>query len=330
MGLALLAFMILLAGSVAAILTTTRSDRRLTNLGELPTLGYLPSDSNVIAAINFPEAEKSQEGKDTLDRLGLGGNSNLEKTVGLSRDQIEDAAVGLNVGRELIPRIVIVVRTREPYNYDALKTKLGSKATKKSPEGREYDLIQPPALPVEFAMWRPSPQTFVICYPETDFAKVPAKPTDDTNRFAEPIAELLRHRTERGSFLWLVAHSEAWDKVTPLKLLPKLDPQMLAELRTIGLGVRMDTGARIKRARPARITEEIDPTARGIAMDLVIEAEAGTEMTPIEDALTNWTKNHDLMMHDEERRDTRFSAIITAQPDQWGKAFQSLRNSEKK
>ena len=285
LGFALIAFMLILAGSIAVILSTTRADRHLTNLGELPTLGYLPSDSNVIAAMNLIEADKTPEGQETLERLGLGSNLNLENLIGLNRSQIEHVAIGMNVSSSLIPRVVIAVRTRDAYDFDAVRSKLGSKGTKKIEGNREYDLIQPPSLLLECTLWRPSPQTLVICYPENDFQKVPAEPTADTNRFAKPIAELLTFRTDRGTFLWLVAHSDTWEKIGPLKLLPRIDPQILTDLRTIGLGVRMDSGQRIKRSRPARITEEVDPAARGIVLDLVIEAAVGTEMNPIEDAL---------------------------------------------
>jgi hypothetical protein len=331
LGLGVLGCMIVLAATVAVLISTTRSDRRLTNLGELPILGYLPNDTNVIAALNIPEAEKTQEGRDTIDRLGFGGGGslNLEKYVGLPADQIESLAVGLRLGTALIPRTVIVVRTRDSINLDALRSKLGSKGTKKVGESREYDLIQLSELSLECAMWQPSPQTLVICYPEKDFEKVPAEPTADVSRFSQPIAELLKFRTERGTFLWLVAHSEEWDKVAALKLLPKIDHQLLMEIQTVGLGVRMDTGERAKRSRPARISQEIDPTARGIALDLVIEAVAGTEMNPIDDSLQDWANKHDLIMHDSERNETRFSTTITGQPDQWGKAFRSLQTNGK-
>src|ERR1051326_5462642 len=59
LGLMIIGAMLLLAAVVAVTLVYTRSKRGLSTLAELPTLGYIPDDTNVIAAVNVPTADET-------------------------------------------------------------------------------------------------------------------------------------------------------------------------------------------------------------------------------------------------------------------------------
>src|SRR5258708_3913313 len=63
LGSLVFAGMALLFAVALLLLLNTRSKRGLESLAELPTLGYLPADTNVIAAVNVPVAEDSAEGR---------------------------------------------------------------------------------------------------------------------------------------------------------------------------------------------------------------------------------------------------------------------------
>ena len=66
-GVGVIAGMLILAAVVALLLINTRGKRRLTTLAESEAVGYLPDDTNVIIALNPAEADRTKEGKETLD-----------------------------------------------------------------------------------------------------------------------------------------------------------------------------------------------------------------------------------------------------------------------
>src|SRR4029079_16933627 len=128
---------------------------------------------------------------------------------------------------------------------------------------RPYEVVQPPGSPVDFALWCATSKTFVMCYPVEEISKIPAEPNPQVDRFAAPIADLLRNRSDRDDFVSIVAHADDW-KRTPLALLNLKDETMIFQVHTIGLGMRTDKGAVTSRNRPARITEEVKPGPKGV------------------------------------------------------------------
>src|SRR5262249_42176305 len=144
----------------------------------------------------------------------------------------------------------------------------------KKEKDREYYPFQLRVLPLplEFALWSPTPHTLIAVYPADELTKIPAQPSENADRFAAPLAELLKARAERDSFLWLAAHSDHWEETSLPKTLPLLGvwPDLFkhaADIRTIGLAMRKETGATTTRARPARVTEGTQPDPRAVALD---------------------------------------------------------------
>jgi hypothetical protein len=320
--------MLLLAAGAAVFMLDTRSRRGLRPLAEHPALGYLPDDTDAILNVNFPMAEQKPESQVMIDRLGLGpgGNLDLQRLTGLSLDQIDDVMVGLRLeGKALIPGIRVVVQTRSSYDADDLRKKLGSKRSKKEGD-RPYDLVQPAGLPFEFALWCATPRTYVMCYPAEDLAKVPAEPNPHVERFAAPIADLLRYRSDRDSFFWAVAHADDW-QTTPLAWLnfDEATKKMLFQIRTLGVGLRMDRGTITSRVRPARITEEVKPGPKPVALDLVVMTAAGSDMPAIRESIENWIDKQKLETRDSNLNDNRYTVTVTGSPDDWERAIKSLR-----
>jgi hypothetical protein len=334
LGLMIVGGMLLLAAVVAVALVFTRPKRGLSTLAELPTLGYIPDDTNLIAAINVPTADETPEGHAMLDQLGFaqGGTLDLERLVGLPRDEIEDAVVGLKFDQaHPIPRIVVAVRTKNAYDQAALRAKLGGKKDSKDKANRDYVVIQPPGMPLEGAFWGPTPRTLVVCFPEKDFEKVPAHPAENVDRFDPALAALLRSRSERGTFFWLVAHADDWRKTgvqLPLILLMKMkadDLNLIFQARTISLGMRIDTGTITTRSRPARITEQPVPEGRRVALDMFFETAPDADMAQMSDALDAWILKQKLMPHDASWKDHTYTGIVSGTPEDWGRALRSLR-----
>jgi hypothetical protein len=319
-----------LAAGALVFMLTTQSKRGLKPLAALETLGYLPDDTNVIAAVNMPIAERSKQGREMLDRLGIteGGPLNLERLTGLKPDQIDNAVLGLMVDVNLLPNVRLVIGTRSPYDADMIREKLG--AHRSHQEGNKtVELITLRGLPREGAMWRPNSRTIVITLPPEDMAKVPDEPSKDINRLPAPLVELLKYRSDKDTFFWLVAHSENWAK-TPvgfaLMRVPKDDLKTTFKIQTFGVGLRADTGAMTSRRRPARVTEEAHPEAAGIAADVVIKTAGGDDAVELRNAFEDWIDRMKLEVKDSNLSDNRYSATISGTPAEWERVFQTLRD----
>lgn len=322
--------MIVLAVAATLFILDNRSKRGLRFLAEHPALGYLPDDTDAIIAVNPQVAMQSKEGQDMIGRLGLGegGLLNLEKLTGLKLEQIDDALLGLHLaGKPLLPDIRLVVRTRENYDAEDLRNKLGKKSSKKDGT-RAYDVIQPPGVPLEFSLWCASARTFVLCYPPDQMIKVPAEPNGQVDRFVAPIPELLHDRSDRDTFFWIVAHGDDWRR-TPLPLLlqrfSKQDLETMFQVRTFAAGLRMDKGVITSRNRPARITEEVKPGPKGIAMDLVVMTAGGTDMPAVRESLEGWIERQKLDVRDSNLNEGRYTVTVVGTPEEWARALKSLQ-----
>lgn len=329
-GFAVLGLMLLLALALTIVLINTRGKRRLVMLAESPALGYLPADTNVIIKINMEEAERSKEARDALDRLGFGtgGTFDLERLVGIRRDQIEEAILGLRVDSNLVPRLRFVVRTSDDIDPERLKQRLNVKGSKKDGT-REYDLIQPPGLPLELALWLPTSRTVIAVYPPEELDKVPDDPKQPVERFAAPLVDLLKSRPERDTFFSIVAHSDDWNKTAMPLVLGKLkfdDRKMLLNVRSFGVGLRKDSGATITRARPARIvTETPDEDPQTIAADVAFTVAPNADATEIIGAFQQWAEAQKLVEREGQTSGLRHSVILVGKPEDWERVLGSLR-----
>jgi len=103
------------------------------NPPELPGLGYLPRDVNLIAALRPADLLESAVGKTLLaaprpvilDKT-LGA---VERWTGLKPEDIDHLIAGTTLTAEPFPLVVLVVQTRRPYDLVSLATALKSKYT---------------------------------------------------------------------------------------------------------------------------------------------------------------------------------------------------------
>jgi hypothetical protein len=344
-GLLVFAGMVIIAVAALIFILNTRSKRGLSSLAELPTLGYLPSDTNVIVAATPGVADETLESREMLYRLGLGQPDDVEsekrvggkrdqldweKYTGLRRDQIEDVVLGMRLDAKmnLPPPIQLIVRTRSTYDQDQLRQKLG--VTRSRQEGsRNVDYIKPPGWPLgEAVLWCATSKTFIICLTAEDMAKVPEQPAPSIDHLPPQIGDLLRYRSDKGTFFYLVGHAEHWDK-TILNLLllkwPEEDRKTLFKIQTIGIGLRADSGATTSRQRPARISEEVKPENKGIAVDLVVTTQSDLDTVAVRDSIEGGVDRLKLSIRNTSSSDNRYSAELFGTPAEWETALQALK-----
>ena len=244
----------LVFGAAVAFMLHSRSQRGGRPLAEAPALGYLPGDTNTILAWNPAAAEPSKEAREFLERIGFvdGGDLDPDKYLGIKRDQIEDVVIGVKIDLRIpIPDFRIIVRTKSAYDAEAVRAELGRTGSK--PIGtKTVDTLSPPGLPIQMVMWCATARTLIICHRPEDMEKIPDVPHENCDQLPAPMVDLLKYRSDRDSFLWLVAHNEDWSKtILTLLNLPTEQRKTLFKTQTIGLALRR-IAERLRRAADRR------------------------------------------------------------------------------
>ena len=143
------------------------------------------------------------------------------------------------------------------------------------------------------------------------------------------MAELLRARAERDSFLWLAAHSDDWKQTSFRQTLPLIGVPAefltkAADVRTLGLAMRKETGSTTTRSRPARVTEGSEPDPHAVALDLVLVTKPDADVPALVDGIMSWADAQRLAANNAETKDNRYSVTLVGTPEDWSRAFQSL------
>jgi hypothetical protein len=313
----------------------TRGQRGGRSLAESPALGYLPDDTNLIMAMNVAAADearrerKADKEPDIVDRLCFSPNAMLpvERWTGLTRGDVEEIVVGLKVDANLIPKVRLIVRTRSSYNAASVRERLGSFRSKQD-GSKQIDLIRPNGLPVEAVLWCATERTFVVTITPEDMQRVPDEPAKNVERLAAPLVDLMRYRTEKGTYFWLMGHSEDWEKTSLKIFLNKWtveERKKLFRVRTFAAAMRVDGGVVTSRARPARITEKVDPGERGLAVELAVITATDADSIVIREACEAWIKNKNLEMRDGNLNGPLYTMSMAGSALEWEKAIDALR-----
>src|SRR5262249_25028495 len=140
----------------------------------------------------------------------------------------------------LAPRwLVLVVRTRRPYDAERLRSALH--ATRLPDEGkRELYRDKPEKAAVEPVLWCADERTLGYGLGVTDVKKVPDEPRSGTDHLAPEVGTFLKERLRQGTQAWAVGHVADWRKTfVPLWLTGALkeDPEARAlfGVRTFGV-----------------------------------------------------------------------------------------------
>ncbi|HLZ09360.1 MAG TPA: hypothetical protein VKT80_12270, partial [Chloroflexota bacterium] len=321
---------------VAAVLFMlyTRGQRGGKPLAEAPTLGYLSEDTKLILAWNPSAADSSKEARELMERIGFANGGNLDPNAifGVKLDQVEDVVVGLNPNP--IPDFRVIVRTKSSYDADGIRNKLGRTGSKQLGT-KTVDTLAlpwlPRWLPVEPVLWCATPRTLIICSRADDMQKIPDEPRANPDHLPAPIVELLKHRSDRDSFLWLVGYSEDWSKTLfALLKIPAEQRKTLFKVQSVGLALRPDSGKITSRARPARVTETVTPEGSGVALDLVATTRTDEDALDLRTLLDNWFDALKLDVRDSNLKETRFSATIAGSPKEFEQIVRTLRTLGKK
>src|SRR5262249_43294799 len=103
-----------------APLEDVKAEVRTTAPASLPTLGYLPPDTDLVAGVHVGELLSDPAARDFVTALQL-GSANIDlsiipKWTGLRLQDVDHVVLGLRIQGQLIPRFNLVVRTNRPYD----------------------------------------------------------------------------------------------------------------------------------------------------------------------------------------------------------------------
>jgi hypothetical protein len=221
---------------------------------KLAALGYLPADTNVLAGLHFAELMGHAAILDFLVQARpestLGSIHSVEQWSGIPLSDIDHAVLGLSVEERLIPRIVMVVQTRQP--YDAEKVRSTLKAERRTERGKRtlyrFNLNQ---TAIEAVLWFAGERTLVLALIPEDLDNVPLTPDPGIERFSFELQKLLTEQLQEGTPAWIVGHAGDWTRVLspqPLPGMPKItlvqlakkEREILSGLRTFGSWLQVD------------------------------------------------------------------------------------------
>lgn len=214
---------------------------------ELEALGYLPKGTNVVAAIHISEALQTPAGREFLAHYQLGpievSLEKIERWTGLKADEIDHVALGLTVSDMIPPPLLLVIRTRRPYEeQDVLARLKANRRTEQNQKTLYRFKIEKPSL--DLVLWCASPSTLVIGLTPKDLDAAPLMPATGAERLAPGVKEILSERLGAGSQAWLVGQIDQWDKIGPLLALfmPEQERGLFMKTRSFSSSLRFDPG----------------------------------------------------------------------------------------
>jgi hypothetical protein len=194
---------------------------------DLPAVGYLPDSCEMVMAIQIPllmeklgpaaQADPAQ----AIEELGLPESivETIETTSGVGLKNVDQLVVGVSFKNgSLPPQLVVVVHTRQPFDFQDLLRK--SKATTLKREGRTLHVVKSSQILSVF-WWSPNDRVLIGTIAARDFDAVPMQPKTGIDHLPPSMNALIRERIADDSCAWLVATSDKWvNHLSPYILLP--------------------------------------------------------------------------------------------------------------
>jgi hypothetical protein len=271
-GIPLLALMVLVGVGLAIVVIQTRPVRgpKPTDPSDplsvpavlpsrLASLGYLPGDVNLIAAVHVAECSRSPAGQQFLKRFHIRGETwgldTLEQWTSVKLHDIDHAVIGVSL-KSLIPRVTLVVRTIQAYDLPGVVGDLKARETKV--EGKILYRFELPKMAREAYLWAPDDRTLVLTWPDDAAKTLPSAPHPGMGQLSLPLQSFISSQIDPDAKkqpvqVWAACHVERWQDspaqlLVLLKMLTPEEWETLALTKTLGLWSQLDDSARVNLA----------------------------------------------------------------------------------
>jgi hypothetical protein len=230
---------------------------------DLEGVGYLPADVDLVLGLHSAEMTESESGRQLLQvfraRTEFPGAVGIESIAGMKLEDMDHLVLGLRVQERALPRVTLVIRTRVPYNLQAIANTLkGSRADHGSRKLYRFALG---GAGIEATLWPADDRTLVVTWLPQDLDVVPEKPALGLDRFSDDLRQVFRENLHPGMFCWLAgAMKNAEPAFAPLVFLgmPEKDVKTLAAMEKLAVWLRANGEVQIRIVADARDSASTD------------------------------------------------------------------------
>jgi hypothetical protein len=241
---------------------------------QLAALNYLPEDTNLVAGFHVAEALRDSAARELLapssERIGKTIRDRFREWTSLELEVLDHAVLGVKLDEQLIPRVLLVVRTQQPYDIQHLVQAL--KAVRLTQAGGRtvyrYELENP--LRQNGYLACPDERTMLIALKAEDLKRAPPFPRPVLGRLPAPLQAFFQERLHPPTPFWAVGHVDDWEKTALhsfVRLGIKDDWAILSKVRTFGLWWQPEDVGTLKAA--FRCVDE--DSARALRLHLLAE-----------------------------------------------------------
>ncbi len=229
---------------------------------KLATLGYLPSNANIVLGIHVRRLRQTPAGQALLKeeiKTGTGPvvlRSYLESWTGLNVEELDHLVLGVRTEDVESPQVVLVVRTVKPLDPRRVRFLKDAQKRPGPHKGQEVYVFQFPNSVIRPTLWFADEYTMVFAlYGSLD--DVPEKPRDGLDHLPWSVRNALNVRVDPGSILWLVSAIDDWKKM--------LEREWFKALQAFTRGLEPERLDHFKTIRLLAISVSLDPEAKAIA-----------------------------------------------------------------
>jgi hypothetical protein len=179
----------------------------------LAGLEFLPADTDVVLGLHVAELIEQRQDRDLVSTLLSAANfdsGSLGQWIGLKMEDVSHVLVGLKTRDRLLPRLTLIVQTRQPYDAGTLRAALKVSRSAERP-GRTIYRFSPNDTSLEPAVWFASERVLVFALLPEDLDEVPLSASPIVDRLDPRLVGLLQSLKE-GTQAWLAGLARDWDR----------------------------------------------------------------------------------------------------------------------
>lgn len=173
-------------------------------------LGYLPADTNAILAIRCDDPAFERARKELFPDGQFAAD-----LFGLKWKDIDHLAFGVKVADFFPPRMILVVRMRQPYDAERIRQDLTATPLTEAGAKDRYrfklaNLRFGDISGISAVLWLMDERTMLVALTPKELEAVPAEPKNGSEHLPVALQTSIQQRVARGATAWLAASSERW------------------------------------------------------------------------------------------------------------------------